>query len=144
MQASIETAIKLSATEADLTKIRELGAKQAAALVSSAAASAYAGLLDSTGNKAGASQFKLSQAQGAYDAALSAVAGNAGITDDAAKTYINNKGGITAAVKAYWDELDAANVDISDTRRKLDLYTKTGLLSAGEGSHIPKLDSDKS
>jgi argininosuccinate synthase len=36
------------------------------------------------------------------------------------------------------------NLDIADTRAKLDLYVKTGLLSAGEGSHIPKLDSDKS
>ena len=40
-------------------------------------------------------------------------------------------------------QLTMRNLDISDTRRKLDLYTKTGLLSAGEGSHIPKLDSDK-
>jgi argininosuccinate synthase len=41
-------------------------------------------------------------------------------------------------------QLTMRNLDISDTRAKLDLYTKTGLLSAGEGSHIPKLDSDKS
>jgi argininosuccinate synthase len=35
------------------------------------------------------------------------------------------------------------NLDITDTRAKLDLYAKTGLLSAGEGSNIPKLDNDK-
>jgi argininosuccinate synthase len=35
------------------------------------------------------------------------------------------------------------NLDITDTRAKLDLYSKTGLLSAGEGSNIPKLDNDK-
>ena len=36
------------------------------------------------------------------------------------------------------------NLDIADTRAKLDLYAATGLLSIGEGSHIFKLDSDKS
>src|SRR3569623_943149 len=41
-------------------------------------------------------------------------------------------------------QLTMRNLDISDTRGKLDLYTKTGLLSAGQGSHIPKLDNDKS
>jgi argininosuccinate synthase len=35
------------------------------------------------------------------------------------------------------------NLDISDTRAKLDLYVKTGLLSVGDRSHIFKLDSDK-
>jgi argininosuccinate synthase len=40
-------------------------------------------------------------------------------------------------------QLTMRNLDISDTRRKLNLYTKTGLLSAGEGAHIPKLGSDK-
>jgi argininosuccinate synthase len=41
-------------------------------------------------------------------------------------------------------QLTMRNLDIADTRAKLALYAKTGLLSAGEGSHIPKLDSDKS
>src|SRR5476651_2142904 len=41
-------------------------------------------------------------------------------------------------------QLTMRNLDISDTRAKLDLYAKSGLLSAGEGSHIPKLDNDKS
>jgi argininosuccinate synthase len=40
-------------------------------------------------------------------------------------------------------QLTMRNLDISDTRNKLDLYAKTGLLAAREGSHIPKLDSDK-
>jgi argininosuccinate synthase len=40
-------------------------------------------------------------------------------------------------------QLTMRNLDISDTRGKLDLYTKTGLLSAGQGSHSPKLDNDK-
>ena len=114
---SIDKATKLSATESDLARIRELGAKQAAALVNSAAASAYAGLLTATGNKAGAAQFNLSQSQSAYDAALAAVAKSSGTTVDAAKAYIAGKGGITTAVKAYWDELDAANVAATDTRR---------------------------
>lgn len=114
---SIDKATKLTAAESDLARIRELGAKQAAALVNSAAASAYAGLLTATGNKAGAAQFNLSQSQSAYDAALASVAKSSGTTVEAAKAYISGKGGITMAVKAYWDELDAANVAATDTRR---------------------------
>jgi argininosuccinate synthase len=41
-------------------------------------------------------------------------------------------------------QLTMRNLDIADTRAKLDLYARAGLLAAGEGSHIPKLDSDKS
>jgi len=40
-------------------------------------------------------------------------------------------------------QLTMRNLDISDTRGKLDLYTKTGLLSAAKGADIPKLDKDK-
>ena len=40
-------------------------------------------------------------------------------------------------------QLTMRNLDIADTRAKLKLYTDTGLLSAGEGSYIPRLDSDK-
>ncbi|MEA2885097.1 MAG: argininosuccinate synthase [Bradyrhizobium sp.] len=40
-------------------------------------------------------------------------------------------------------QLTMRNLDIIDTRDKLALYAKTGLLSAGKGAHIPKLDSDK-
>ena len=35
------------------------------------------------------------------------------------------------------------NLDIADSRAKLNLYAETGLLSIGEGSDIFKLDSDK-
>src|ERR1700748_3725415 len=41
-------------------------------------------------------------------------------------------------------QLTMRNLDIADTRTKLDLYSQTGLLSIGEGSEIFKLDSDKS
>jgi argininosuccinate synthase len=41
-------------------------------------------------------------------------------------------------------QLTMRNLDIADTRAKLDLYTDTGLLSSGDGSQIFKLDSDKS
>lgn len=41
-------------------------------------------------------------------------------------------------------QLTMRNLDIADTRNKLDLYSETGLLSIGEGSQIFKLDSDKS
>ena len=40
-------------------------------------------------------------------------------------------------------QLTMRNLDIADTRAKLDLYAKSGLLSAGAGSNIPKLDNDK-
>src|SRR6187455_2792302 len=40
-------------------------------------------------------------------------------------------------------QLTMRNLDITDTRAKLNLYGETGLLSVGEGAYIPKLDSDK-
>src|SRR6266403_579440 len=40
-------------------------------------------------------------------------------------------------------QLTMRNLDITDTRAKLDLYVETGLLSIGESSHIFKLDTDK-
>jgi argininosuccinate synthase len=40
-------------------------------------------------------------------------------------------------------QLTMRNLDISDTRAKLDLYAETGLLSIGESSDIFKLDTDK-
>jgi argininosuccinate synthase len=41
-------------------------------------------------------------------------------------------------------QLTMRNLDITDTRAKLNLYAKTGLISAPEGSNIPKLENDKS
>src|SRR5664279_3578851 len=40
-------------------------------------------------------------------------------------------------------QLTMRNLDISDTRAKLDLYAETGLLSIAESAHIFKLDTDK-
>jgi argininosuccinate synthase len=40
-------------------------------------------------------------------------------------------------------QLTMRNLDISDTRGKLNLYTSTGLLSTQPGAHIPKLENDK-
>jgi argininosuccinate synthase len=40
-------------------------------------------------------------------------------------------------------QLTMRNLDITDTRAKLNLYAETGLLSIPEGSHIVKLESDK-
>jgi argininosuccinate synthase len=40
-------------------------------------------------------------------------------------------------------QLTMRNLDITDTRAKLKLYSETGLLSIGDGSHIFRLDSDK-
>src|SRR6478672_2847189 len=41
-------------------------------------------------------------------------------------------------------QLTMRNLDIADTRAKLDLYSDTGLLSSGDGSEIFKLGNDKS
>jgi argininosuccinate synthase len=40
-------------------------------------------------------------------------------------------------------QLTMRNLDIADTRAKLNLYANTGLLSSGEGSPIFKLENDK-
>jgi argininosuccinate synthase len=40
-------------------------------------------------------------------------------------------------------QLTMRNLDIADTRAKLNLYAETGLLSAPEGSEIFRLESDK-
>jgi argininosuccinate synthase len=40
-------------------------------------------------------------------------------------------------------QLTMRNLDITDTRDKLNLYAETGLISIGDGSHIFHLDSDK-
>ena len=40
-------------------------------------------------------------------------------------------------------QLTMRNLDITDTRAKLDLYAETGLLSIGDSSQIFKLDTDK-
>src|SRR6202012_99511 len=40
-------------------------------------------------------------------------------------------------------QLTMRNLDITDTRAKLNLYSDMGLISSGEGQHIFQLDSDK-
>ena len=40
-------------------------------------------------------------------------------------------------------QLTMRNLDIADTRAKLNLYADTGLLSKAEGAQIFQLDSDK-
>ena len=40
-------------------------------------------------------------------------------------------------------QLTMRNLDITNTRAKLKVYTETGLLSAGDGAPIPRLDNDK-
>jgi len=40
-------------------------------------------------------------------------------------------------------QLTMRNLDITDTRAKLDLYAETGLLSIGDSSQIFKLDTDR-
>lgn len=106
---AINAATKLSASEAELSRIRELGAKQAAALVTGAAYSAYGTLLSAT-DKKGALDFQLGQAQSGYSTALAALAKSTGITPEEAQKYIDAQGGMAAAASAYWKELgDAQN-----------------------------------
>jgi argininosuccinate synthase len=40
-------------------------------------------------------------------------------------------------------QLTMRNLDIADTRAKLDVYSEMDLLSIGDGPHIFKLDGDK-
>jgi argininosuccinate synthase len=40
-------------------------------------------------------------------------------------------------------QLTMRNLDITDTRAKLGLYTNTGLLSLGQGSAVPQLETKK-
>jgi argininosuccinate synthase len=40
-------------------------------------------------------------------------------------------------------QLTMRNLDIADTRAKLDLYAKTGLISLGEGGDMLRLEGDK-
>ena len=40
-------------------------------------------------------------------------------------------------------QLTMRNLDIADTRAKLGLYSKTGLISSGDGTEIFRLESDK-
>jgi argininosuccinate synthase len=40
-------------------------------------------------------------------------------------------------------QLTMRNLDITDTRAKLNLYAETGLLSKGQGAEIFKLDGDR-
>jgi argininosuccinate synthase len=52
--------------------------------------------------------------------------------DDAAFTPLDRIG-----------QLTMRDLDITDTRAKLNIYAETGLLSIPEGSHIVRLESDK-
>lgn len=117
--AAIEKASKLSATEEQLSKIRELGAKQANALIQASAVSAYTNLMSETGDTKGAAAFTAKIAEGKYTELLGKLAESAGITSEQAQAYIASKGGITPAVKAYWDELDEAMIASTDPRRTL-------------------------
>ncbi|MDB0153588.1 argininosuccinate synthase, partial [Acinetobacter baumannii] len=40
-------------------------------------------------------------------------------------------------------QLTMRNLDITDTRAKLGIYTDAGLLSIGQGSAVPQLDNKK-
>lgn len=117
MQASIDKARALAATESDLAKIRELGAKQAAALLGSEASKAYTGLLTASGKQIEAMQFQLAEAQAAYSTAVSALADDNKISIDQVNEYIQKAGSLDAAAKQYWGELGDAQ-DAQTQRKK--------------------------
>lgn len=116
-RAAIEQAAKLSATEEQLAKVRELGAKQAAALLGSEASKAYTGLLTASGKQIEAMQFQLAEAQAAYSTAVSALADDNKISIDQVNEYIQRAGSLDAAAKQYWGELGDAQ-DAQTQRKK--------------------------
>ena len=121
-----------AAAAADAAKIAadalaELSAR--AASVKSAAYGAYSGLLSATGNEKGALEFNVSAAQEAYQQALAAVAGNAGISSAAAQGYIDANGGIASAAAKYWGELGSGMDEATIRSREL----LTELVNAASG-----------
>ena len=107
--------------------LAELSAR--AASVKSAAYGAYSGLLSATGNEKGALEFNVSAAQEAYQQALAAVAGNAGISSAAAQGYIDANGGIAAAAAKYWGELGNGMDEVTIRSKEL----LTDLVNAASG-----------
>jgi argininosuccinate synthase len=53
------------------------------------------------------------------------------------------KGASTFSPQDRIGQLTMRNMDISDTRAKLGVYTKTGLLQSGAGHALPQLDDGK-
>ena len=90
-----------------------------AASVKSSAYSAYGDLLSATGNEKGALEFSVSAAQEAYQQALAAVAGNAGISSAQAQDYIDSNGGMASAAAKYWGELGGAQDEATIRSKEL-------------------------
>ena len=131
-QAAASAAAEAATAAADATKIAadalsELASR--AASVKSSAYSAYGGLLSATGNERGALEFSVSAAQEAYQQALAAVAGNAGISAAQAQDYIDSNGGMASASAKYWNELGGAQDEA--TIRSKELLTE--LVNAASG-----------
>lgn len=124
-QAAASAAADAAKIAADA--LAELSAR--AASVKSAAYGAYSGLLSATGNERGALEFNVGAAQEAYQQALAAVAGNAGISSAAAQGYIDANGGIASAAAKYWNEL--GNGMDEATIRSKELLTE--LVNAASG-----------
>ena len=55
-------------------------------------------------------------------------------------TMEKNEGAFTPADRI--GQLTMRNLDIVDTREKLAIYTRTGLLSPGQGTSVPRLTND--
>ena len=115
------------ATKIAADTLSELASR--AASVKSSAYSAYGDLLSATGNEKGALEFSVSAAQEAYQQALAAVAGNAGISSAQAQGYIDSNGGMASAAAKYWNELGGAQDEA--TIRSKELLTE--LVNAASG-----------
>lgn len=127
----------------------EAAEKAAAALakhssVINGALDAYGGLLTAMGDEKGALELAVSRANDAYDAALRSLADEIGTTSANIGQYINEHGGVRAAVEAYWTELGEANIDNADAiREKLTAFVAayTGTLTASKAlaEYAPKV-----
>lgn len=106
---AVTQATKLSATEAELSRIRELGARQAQAMLDSQAVGAYTDLLNATGKKREALEFDLSRARAEYDTALSGLASANNLSVDTVKQAITEAGSLDAAVAKYYSRMGAAD-----------------------------------
>lgn len=124
-QAAASAAAEAAKLAADA--LAELASR--AASVKSSAYSAYGSLLSATGNERGSLEFSISAAQEAYQQALAAVAGNAGISSAQAQDYIDSNGGMASAAAKYWNELGGAQDEA--TIRSKELLTE--LVNAASG-----------
>lgn len=114
------------------------------ASVVNGALDAYGGMLTVTGDEKGALELAVSRANDAYDAAMRTLADEIGVSTARIGEYINEKGSVQAAVKAFWDEIGESNLSNADAiREKLTAFVSayTGTLNASKAlsEYAPKV-----